>query len=117
MANKEKYIKTFQHKASGNLRGMKGDIYEGGHRIPFIVRWPGKVKAGTESKNPNILANFYATMAEFFGAPSSPRDSFSIFKELTDEAHTPLLKPIVHHSSNGQFALRKGPWKYIEKLG
>lgn len=114
---KEKYIKTFQHKASGNLRGMKGDIYEGGHRIPFIVRWPGKVKAGTESKNPNTLANFYATMAEFFGAPSSPRDSFSIFKELTDEAHTPLLKPIVHHSSNGHFALRKGSWKYIEKLG
>lgn len=114
---KEKYIQSFQHRAAGNLKGMKGDIYEGGHRIPFIVQWPGKVKAGSESNNPNTLANFYATMAEFFGAPSPPPDSYSVFKELTDESHIPEIKPIIHHSSNGHFALRKGKWKFVEKLG
>ena len=114
---KEQYITSFQHRAAGNLKGMKGDIYEGGHRVPFIVRWPGKVKAGSNSKNPNTLAHLYATMAEYFGETSSPLDSHSILKELTDEKHIPKEKPIIHHSSNGHFALRKGKWKLIEKLG
>lgn len=114
---KEKYIKTYGHKASGNLKGMKGDIYEGGHRIPFIVRWPGKIKAASKSDNPNTLANFYATMAEYFGTSSKAVDSYSIFKELVEPEHFPNVNPIVHHSSNGHFALRKGNWKLIEKLG
>ena len=114
---KEKYIKTYRHKAAGNLKGMKGDIYEGGHRIPFIVRWPGKIKAGSKSDNPNTLANFYATMAEYFGTSSKAVDSYSIFKELVEIGHTPKVNAIVHHSSNGHFALRKGKWKLIEKLG
>jgi len=114
---KEKYIKTYRHKAAGNLKGMKGDIYEGGHRIPFIVRWPGKIEAGSKSDNPNTLANFYATMAEYFGTSSKAVDSYSIFKELVERNHVPKVNAIVHHSSNGHFALRKGKWKLIEKLG
>ncbi len=114
---KEKYIKAYGHKAAGNLKGMKGDIYDGGHRIPFIVRWPGKIKAGSISDNPNTLANFYATMAEYFGTSSKAIDSYSIFKELVELDHIPKINAIVHHSSNGHFALRKGKWKLIEKLG
>lgn len=111
------YIKNFNHRAAGNLKGMKGDIYDGGHRIPFIVKWPGKVKAGSISDHPNTLANFYATMADLVGVSSAVHDSHSIYKVLIDENHIPDVKPIIHHSSRGHFAIRSGNWKMIEKWG
>jgi arylsulfatase A len=96
---------------------MKGDVYDGGHRVPFIVKWENKIKGGRSSSNPNTLANLMATLADVTGADSSGIDSHSIYDELINEDHIPIVKPIIHHSSRGHFAIRKGEWKFIEKLG
>ena len=111
------HIAEFGHRAAANLRGMKGDIYEAGHRVPFIVKWPGKVASNSKSNQINSLANFYATVSDLLGVPSNARDSFSLFDELTGATVNAVRQPIVHHSSQGHFALRYGDWKLIEKRG
>ena len=118
---KPDFIKRFDHKAADIYRGMKADIYEGGHRIPFIVRWPGKVKAGTISDFKTTLTNLIATCADVVGIELNDRtgeDSQSIYSILLDENESNTeARPIVHHSSKGYFAVRKGDWKLIEKRG
>ena len=94
---------------------MKGDIYEAGHRVPFIVKWPGQVQPGSSSLHPNSLANFYATVADLLCTPSKALDSYSLFDEWVQKENKMELKPIVHHSSAGHFAIRCGNWKMIEK--
>lgn len=115
------FIERYQHRAAGQWRGMKGDIYEGGHRIPFIVRWPGKVKPGTITEAPTTLANLTATCADVLGtrlAPGHAQDSYSILPVITQESDTvPGQAAIVHHSSMGHFAVRQGQWKLIDKDG
>ena len=115
------YVEKFGHRAAGNWRGMKADIWEGGHRIPFIVRWPEIVKAGAISQAPTTLANLGATCADVLQAEMEeglPRDSYSILPVLTGESDSvPGQKAIVHHSSMGFFAVRQGAWKLMEKRG
>jgi len=111
--HKEKY----EHLAAAHLRGMKGDIYEAGHRVPFIVKWPGKIPSSSKSQQQNSLANFYATIADLLEKPSEALDSHSILDALTQKENILVPKPIVHHSSRGHFALRYGDWKFIEKRG
>ena len=100
---------------------MKADIHEGGHRIPFIVRWPGKVKAGSQSDFKTSLTNLIATCADITRVELSENvgeDSQSIFPLLLgDENYITEEMPVVHHSSKGFFAIRKGSWKLIEKRG
>ena len=114
---KQPYIEEFDHRAAGELRGMKGDIYDGGHRIPYIVRWPGKINAGSKNDIPNTLASFYSTIADLLKLESTAIDSHSIFDQLIDESKTETARPIIHHSSEGHFAIRFRDWKMIEKLG
>lgn len=118
---KPDFIERFDHRAAHNYRGMKADIYEGGHRIPFMVRWPGKIKAGSKSNFRTTLTNLMATCAELVGSPlndDTGEDSQSILPVLLeDEDQIKEAIPIVHHSSRGFFALRKGDWKLIEKRG
>jgi arylsulfatase A-like enzyme len=118
---KPDFIKRFDHKAADIYRGMKADIYEGGHRIPFIVRWPGKVQAGSVSDFKTTLTNLIATSADVVGIQLNDRtgeDSQSIYPILlNDDKKKTEARPIVHHSSKGYFALRKGNWKLIEKRG
>ena len=114
---KQPYIDEFNHRAAGELRGMKGDIYEGGHRIPHIVRWPGRIKGGSTNNIPNTLANFFSTVADLLKLDSAATDSHSIFNQLTSVSKIQKKKPIIHHSSEGHFAIRIGDWKMIEKLG
>lgn len=118
---KPDFIERFDHKAAHDYRGMKADIYEGGHRIPFMVRWPGKIKAGSKSNFRTTLTNLMATCAELVGSPlndDTGEDSQSILPVLLeDEDQIKEAMPIVHHSSRGFFALRKGDWKLIEKRG
>ncbi len=115
------FVKQFGHAAAGEFRGMKGDAFEGGHRIPFIVRWPGKVKVGTVSNATTTLANLMATCAEIVGAKESvykTEDSYSILPVLMGKAkQVPNQPAVVHSSSTGYFAIRKGDWKLIEGLG
>ncbi|MCM4167122.1 N-acetylgalactosamine-6-O-sulfatase [Arenibacter antarcticus] len=118
---KPDFIAQFNHKAAYKYRGMKADIYEGGHRIPFIVRWPGKVKAGSVSNFKTTLTNLIATCGDIVGIQLNDRtgeDSQSIYPILLeDDEKKAEARPIVHHSSMGYFALRKGDWKLIEKRG
>ncbi len=118
---KPDFIERFDHQAASKYRGMKADIHEGGHRIPFIVRWPGKVKAGSESNFRTTLTNLMATCADVVGVSlngNTAEDSQSIFPVLLgNKAQTVEAIPIVHHSSRGFFALRKGDWKLMEKRG
>lgn len=102
------------HQPSYVFRGAKADIYDGGHRIPFIARWPGKVKAGSRSDAILCLTDLMATLAEVIGAKlpdNAGEDSQSILYALIGDGRAPLREAIVHHSINGSFAIREGNWK------
>ncbi|WP_379847549.1 sulfatase family protein [Larkinella bovis] len=117
---REDFIARFNHQSAGEFRGMKGDAFEGGHRIPFIVRWPGKVKAGSVSDATTTLANLLATCNDLVSkkAASLPEDSYSILPVLLGKSKTVPGQPaVVHSSSIGYYAIRKGDWKLIEGLG
>ncbi|MFT3934852.1 MAG: arylsulfatase [Chitinophagaceae bacterium] len=118
---RENFVQQYRHKAAGPFRGMKGDAQEGGHRVPFIVRYPGKVKAGSISNATTTLANLMATCVEMLNltaAKYQPEDSYSIYPILTGKATAVKNQPaIVNISSKGMYDVRVGPWKLITKLG
>ncbi len=102
------------HFPSDVYRGHKADIYEGGHRVPFIVRWPAKVKAGTKSDQTICQTDLFATVAAILGQPYPPNaaeDSVNILPALLGKAKRPLREATVHHSINGSFSIRQGRWK------
>ena len=102
------------HNPSYNMRGHKADIFDGGHRVPFIVRWPAKVKGGQTSAQIVCLTDFMATAAEAVGVKlpeNAAEDSFSILPALLGESGKPVRQSVIHHSINGSFALREGDWK------
>jgi arylsulfatase A-like enzyme len=102
------------HFPSGPLRGHKADIFDGGHRIPFIASWPAKIAPGSQSDQLICLTDLLATAAEIIGAqlpPTAGEDSVSILPALLGTAKGPLREAVVHHSINGSFAIRQGPWK------
>ncbi|MBO9153473.1 arylsulfatase [Chitinophaga sp. GCM10012297] len=111
----------YNHHATGIYRGMKADIWDGGHRVPLIVRWPGHVTAGRVSNIVTSLTNLVATCSELNGGPArvpAATDSYSILPVLlgrADSADIPQM--IVHASSNGMFGIRSGEWKWVEGLG
>ena len=114
-------IEKFGHRAAGNLRGMKADIWDGGHRVPFMVKWPDKVKAGTVSNALLSLTDFQATVTELLKLEAEVglgKDSESYLEILLNEKmiHNGR-KSIVHHSSRGKFAIRQENWKLIPSLG
>jgi arylsulfatase A-like enzyme len=110
-------IEQYEHRAAGSLRGMKADAWEGGHRIPFIVRWPGKVQAGSQNEALSTLTNLMSTCAGLLGVAlgaDEGEDSFSILPVLLGEENEVAGQPaVVHHSSRGFFAIRRGDWKLI----
>lgn len=102
------------HNPSYIFRGHKADIYEGGHRIPFLVRWPARVKAGGQTDQTVCLTDFLATAAEIVGAKlpdAAGEDSVSLLPVLEGRATAPIREATVHHSINGSFAVRQGNWK------
>ena len=98
-------------------RGTKADVYEGGHRVPFVVRWPGKIEAATRSTQVVTVADIMATCASVLGHELSDdcgEDSVSLLPTLKgDQGSEPLHEIVVHHSSSGHFAVRKGKWKLL----
>jgi arylsulfatase A-like enzyme len=103
------------HRANGALRGTKADIWEGGHRIPFFVRWPGQVPPRSESSSTVCLVDLFATCAELAGLEipgGAAEDSHSFVPALRGENYT-RNEPVVHHSANGTFALRSQQWKLV----
>lgn len=103
-------------------RGMKGDAYEGGHRMPFIVRWPTVVEAGSITGQTVSFVDVMATIADIIDvelSPSAGEDSFSILPVLTGEQpeHQAIRPPVVTVSSRGVKSIQDRNWKLIESLG
>lgn len=103
------------HKPLGDWRGTKSDIWEGGHRMPFLVRWPSLVKAGTHCSTTICTTDFFATASDVCGkldkiGPQSAEDSFSMLPLLKGEDGF-KREFTIHHSIDGSFAIRKGDWK------
>lgn len=102
------------HQPSYRFRGHKADIYEGGHRVPFIANWPARVKAGTHSDQLICLTDLMATAADIVGAKlpdNAGEDSVSILPALEGKDKQPLREAAVHHSIRGAFSIRKDHWK------
>ena len=111
----------FDHRPNGPWRGRKSTIWDGGHRIPFVACWPGRIEAGARCDEPVCLNDLLATSAEIVGAKppaEAGEDSFSILPALTGRRYRrPLRGPIVHHSIDGMFAVREWPYKFVEGRG
>lgn len=114
-------IERYDHLSNLNLRGIKADIHEGGHRIPLIARWPGKIEPGSVNDDVVSLTDFLATFADMLNVTlqdNEGEDSFSLLPlmlESTDRTYS--RDHAIHHSSEGMFAIRKGDWKLIEGRG
>ena len=111
-------LEEFGQWSSGKYRGVKRDIYEGGHRVPFIVRWPGQVEAGSVSDEVVSQVDLAATFAEivdFSLGENEAIDSYNLLPVLKGESYArPLRKATVQNTSAGKYALRQGDWVLID---
>ena len=110
-----KGLRAMGHDPSAGFRGHKADLFEGGHRVPFILRWPGRVPAGTRSKatigHVDLLRTFAALLGKALPEDAG-EDSGNILAALTGaDAHAEGREFLVSQSSNGSFSIREGPWK------
>jgi arylsulfatase A len=113
-AAKVEELESKGHFPSELRRGYKADTWDGGHRVPFIVRWPAKIKAGGRTDQLTCLTDLMATCAEITGAKlpdSAGEDSVSFLPVLLGTATEPVREAVVHHSISGKFAIRQGRWK------
>ena len=107
-------LAAYGHNPSYVFRGRKSDIWDGGHHIPFLARWPGRVKPGSTSSEIIGLGDLMATCADILGVTlpdNTAEDSVSILPELLGTAHQAPHEAIVHHSVTGRFSIRQGNWK------
>ena len=118
----EEDVERFDHDSSGGLRGMKADAWEGGHRMPFIVRWPEKVRSGSVTTQTVCFTDLLATFADIVDQelpPAAGPDSFSFLPVLTGkQPDTKSIRDsLVIHSGGGFITVREGDWKLIMGLG
>ncbi len=105
---------------NGDWRGRKHSIYQGGFRVPFIVRWPGKAPAGSTCGETINLVDMLATIAAVVEKPlpaaeGAAEDSHNVLPTfLGKKLSAPIRDSMISHSADGVFAIRQGPWKYIE---
>ena len=111
-------VRQFAHRSSGDLRGAKRDAWEGGHRVPFIARWPGRIQAGAVSDETMCHVDFMATVAALLDAKlpdHAAEDSVNVLPVLLGEKRTtPAREATIHHSAQGKFAIRRGDWVLID---
>jgi len=109
------------HKANGPWRGQKTEVYEGGHRVPLLVRWPGHIAPHSESAELVALTDLLATTAELLGQKlpdNAGEDSFSFLHAIQNrKPDEPVRDVIVHDSNQGGMAIRQGTWKLITIQG
>jgi arylsulfatase A len=109
-------------KPVGPFRGGKHDIWEGGFRVPYLVRWPGKIPAGSVSNETISIVDTLASIAKITAvqlpeASEGAEDSFDVSKAWLDQAYESPLRPhLITHSADGVFSLRKDGWKWIEGI-
>lgn len=115
-------VQRFGHDSQGGLRGMKGDAYEAGHRMPFIIRWPGTVEPGSVTDQTVSFTDMMATFADIVDTElpeKAGEDSFSLLPVLTGDHSTDksIRPPVISTSSGGVRAIQDSQWKLIEALG
>lgn len=106
--------KQVGHNPCHIFRGTKFDIWEGGHRVPLIIKWPGRIPAGKSCDQLVCLIDFFATFADIVGfavPDEAAEDSVSNLSLWTGEVDKPVRGAVVHHSGFGKFSIRKGEWK------
>jgi arylsulfatase A-like enzyme len=106
-----------QHACTGPFRGQKNTIFEGGHRVPFIVRWPGKVQKGKQSDQLLCLVDMMASFADLLNVDlpdSAAADSFSVLDALLDWRQRCSRPAVINDTSRGDISLRQGNWKYVQ---
>ncbi len=113
--------KTHAHDGARPWRGVKRDQWEGGHRTPFLVRWPGKVKAGSTSEQLTSLTDVMATCAEIVGAQlpnDAAEDSFNMLPVLLGTAgEKPVREFMLQQTISLALSIRRGNWKYLDHKG
>ncbi|MDA7916396.1 arylsulfatase, partial [Verrucomicrobia bacterium] len=107
---------AYKHSSSGIYKEGKRSIYEGGHRVPFIMRWPAGIKAGSIWNGHVCQTDMLATVADIVGASlpaNAGEDSNSLLPMMKSPNDTHAHVPLIHHASSGRFAVRQGDWKLI----
>jgi len=108
------------HKPNGDWRGQKGDLWDGGHREPFVAYWPGHIPPGTVRDDPVCLTDVFPTVAAAAGIElpaGAAEDGVDVLEVLCGGSGVDRERAIVHHSLAGRFAIRRGRWKAIFTLG
>ena len=112
--------RSLTHTSNHVYRGTKADIWEAGHRVPFLVRWPGEVRPGSVRNETICLTDVFATLAQIIGEDlpeDAAGDSFSLLPLLRGGTWGRPRAPLIHHSSRGMFAIRDGTWKLVAGNG
>jgi arylsulfatase A len=121
MNGQPRSVHKYGHIPSHIYRGIKADVWEGGHRIPFIARWPQHIAPGSTSDQLICSIDLMATCADIVSYPlprDAAEDSVSMLSALLRGTFdTPRRNSLIHHSAQGMFALRQGKWKFIDGKG
>jgi arylsulfatase A len=107
---------TYGHLPNGDWRGQKSDIWEGGHREPFLARWPGRIPADSSADGLMCLSDLMATVAAATGVvvpEGAGQDSVNMLGMLRGAQEPSRRQSVVHHSGDGMFSYRSGHWKVI----
>ena len=112
----------YEHDASGGWRGMKRDAWEGGHRVPFLVRWPGVFPQGLVSDQMTNTTDIFATIASLIGyklKDEDARDSYDMLPAMLgiQDQNTSIRPYLLTQSFRGEFQIRQGNWKYLDHMG
>ncbi len=113
-------IDLHNHDSNWGRTGQKGDVWDGGHRIPLIITWPEHIEKATEYHHLISLTDFFATFAELTDQKMDDDmgdDSFSFLHVLNGETEKPTRQSMIHNSSRDMYSIRIDGWKYIEGLG
>lgn len=113
--------RDYGHDGARPWRGMKRDQWEGGHRVPFIARWPGKIESGSVSDQTICQTDLMATCASIVGyslPENAAEDSYDILNALLNKDKGQAIRPYtLHQTIRLGLAIRKGPWKYLDHQG
>ncbi|NJN25749.1 MAG: sulfatase-like hydrolase/transferase [Cyclobacteriaceae bacterium] len=114
-------IEAHQHRANYFYKGRKADIYEAGHRVPYLARWPQAITAGTTSAEVLCATDLLATVAGLLEQQvptGAGEDSYNLWPAFIGKGYnSPIRNETIHHSLDGYFAIRQGKWKYTPQLG
>jgi len=113
-----KRAESFGHFSMGDFRGLKRDVWEGGHHVPFIIKWPGKIRAGSVSDEVISQVDLMATVSAIAGIElpdHAAPDSYNILPVLKGGKYsTPLREATVHNTFQNIWGIRKGDWLFID---